>query len=88
MFYVFVFGVGPACPQSTQESDKTYFPFSFPENMSDDCLYLNVWTPSLDTASKLPVMVWIYGGTHQVGNVHIFGWKKVPNDKNTTVFSS
>ena len=31
--------------------------------LSEDCLYLNVWTNSLDTrASQRPVMVWIHGG--------------------------
>ena len=30
-------------------------------NMSEDCLYLNVWTPAHSSKDKLPVMVWIYG---------------------------
>ncbi len=29
---------------------------------SENCLYLNVWRPAAKTSSKLPVMVWIYGG--------------------------
>jgi para-nitrobenzyl esterase len=31
-------------------------------NMSEDCLYLNVWTPAQSADEKLPVMVFFYGG--------------------------
>ena len=35
----------------------------FTAGISEDCLFLNVWTNSLDTrASRRPVMVWIHGG--------------------------
>ena len=29
---------------------------------SEDCLYLNVWTRTLDAGARQPVMVWIHGG--------------------------
>jgi para-nitrobenzyl esterase len=35
--------------------------------MSEDCLYLNVWTPAVSSRAALPVMVWIYGGAYTEG---------------------
>lgn len=34
---------------------------------SEDCLYLNVWTSSLEKNRRAPVMVWIHGGGHLGG---------------------
>jgi para-nitrobenzyl esterase len=38
------------------------------EPMSEDCLYLNVWTPAKAAGEKLPVMVWLYGGGNVTGS--------------------
>ncbi|MGR4866758.1 carboxylesterase/lipase family protein [Caulobacter sp. LARHSG274] len=54
---------GPACPQGKGEPG---------EALSEDCLFLNVWTPApLDKRAdgrKRPVMVYIHGGAYNTGS--------------------
>lgn len=41
------------------------------EPMSEDCLYLNIWTPAASPGDRLPVMVWFYGGGFANGSASI-----------------
>lgn len=48
---------GPAAPQTSGEGPG-----------SEDCLYLNVWTPALRDGGRRPVLVYLHGGAYNNGS--------------------
>ncbi len=59
--------LGPICPQPMKIWEETPLPLKVPSEVSEECLYLNIWTPTLDTEARLPVMLWIHGGGFVAG---------------------
>ncbi len=55
---------GPRCMQRPLYGDMVFRS----NGMSEDCLYLNVWTPAQHEKGKLPVLVYFYGGSLLAGD--------------------
>jgi para-nitrobenzyl esterase len=54
---------GPSCPQPSNRPPG----WAQETSVSEDCLYLNVWSPSAGGGQR-PVVVWIHGGGFAVGS--------------------
>ena len=62
---------GPVSPQGARTgwaNDEESFMFEWDDGQpGEDCLRINIWTPSLDNR-KRPVMVWLHGGGFSAGS--------------------
>jgi len=58
-----------ACMQTPYAEGSPYRTQAEP--MSEDCLYLNVWTAAKSASERRPVMVWIYGGALTRGSASL-----------------
>ncbi len=74
-------GIRPAdhfsdsCVQQTPNEFLPWTPvFMTHRHVSEDCLYLNVWTPRASASARLPVIVFIHGGafTSGAGSISIY----------------
>ena len=55
---------GPRCMQAPIFDDMRFRS----NGMSEDCLYLNVWTPAQSNRQRFPVLVYFYGGGFVTGD--------------------
>ncbi|XP_049525140.1 cholinesterase-like [Dermacentor silvarum] len=63
--------------------------FYIPTPLSEDCLYLNVWTPKASNEIKVPVLLWFFGGTFKIGSAYEtrYNGAVLPALKNVVVVS-
>ncbi|GJE88952.1 carboxylic ester hydrolase [Phanerochaete sordida] len=58
----------PSCIQQFSSAlEEAFFNQGGPSSSSEDCLFLNIWTPTNDSGTPKPVLVWIYGGAFTFG---------------------
>src|SRR4029453_18307588 len=60
---------GPSCIQTVVQERKPWtYEFMTHGEVSEDCLFVNVWTPAKSAAEKKPVFVYLYGGGNNEGS--------------------
>ncbi len=61
--------VAPQGPRAGWANDEEAWMFSWDDGIQgEDCLRVNIWTPSINDNKKRPVMVWLHGGGFVAGS--------------------
>uniref|UniRef100_A0A0K0G4D3 COesterase domain-containing protein n=1 Tax=Strongyloides venezuelensis TaxID=75913 RepID=A0A0K0G4D3_STRVS len=60
----------PMCPQTLKDDNLT-----ISDGQSEDCLYINIFSPDVNTKNKYPVFVLIPGGGFDSGSIKEWGYK-------------
>ncbi|KAF4620391.1 hypothetical protein D9613_000964 [Agrocybe pediades] len=77
---------GNSCFQDLNPPNVEYLKLSNTQGInvseSEDCMSINIWTPSIERKQKTAVMVWIYGGAFTFGtsNVPMFDGQNIVRD--------
>jgi para-nitrobenzyl esterase len=63
---------GNSCIQKIVEGRKPHtYEFMAHNDVSEDCLYLNVWTAAATPAERRPVYIFLYGGGNVEGSAAV-----------------
>ena len=66
---------GSDCPQPVPGDVPVFASWANPRGMSEDCLFLNVWTRGkAGDGGKRPIMVWLHGGGYVTGSGSSHGY--------------
>lgn len=74
------------CPSCIQNRVYTHLPngpwteeFMVQDSVSEDCLFLNIWTPAKSASDKLPIIVFLHGGafTEGSGSIDVYNGEEL-----------
>jgi para-nitrobenzyl esterase len=78
---------GNQSPQARPSQVSLFRSWANPRPLSEDLLFLNVWTPALRDGGKRPVMVWFHGGGFSTGSgaSHVYDGVRLAKKGNVVI---